>query len=114
MWQECGNNKAQICDLGGVAQGSQMPRATSHIYPKFSCSTFVRKCDPRATPVRPPCDPLATPTEIDYSFTLTTLIEDLGFCATPISNFLSATQKNKYCIYRCRKVELWQNYGKET
>ena len=108
MWQQCGRNKAQICDTWGVAQVSQMPFATSQNEPRFRCSTFVRKCDTRATPGRRPCDTLCDTPYFDYSSTPTTLIKELMFCATPKSHFLSATQKNKYCINRGRKFELWQ------
>ena len=105
---KCGNNVAQICDTWGVAQVSQMPFATSQNEPRFRCSTFVRKCDTLATPLRPPCDTLCDTPDFDYSSTPTTLIKELMFFATPKSHFLSATQKNKYCINRGRKFELWQ------
>ena len=109
---ESGRNVARIrhrfATLGGVAQVSQMAFATSQNDPRFQCSTFVRKCDTLATPLRRPCDTLCDTPNFDYSSTPTTLIKELMFFATPKSHFLSATQKNKYCINRGRKFELWQ------
>ena len=109
---ECGNNVAEIrhsfATPPPVAGVSQMPFATSQNDPTFRCSYFVRKCDTLATPLRRPCDTLCDTPYFDYSSTPTTLIKELMFCATPKSHFLSATQKNKYCINRGRKFESWQ------